>query len=88
MFTSHCVSRKGGTEGGGQGEVGGVNHRLTCTQWLLGLALKGPWLGPGGPPPVLTAWTGLQNTTLTCWGLIFGKEGCLGFEWVYDNQEC
>ena len=27
----------------------------------LGLALKGPWLVPGGPPPALTAWTGLEK---------------------------
>ena len=33
--------------------------------WLLGLALKRPWLAPGGPPHALTAWTGLENTTLT-----------------------
>ena len=25
----------------GQGEVGGVIHRVTCTWWLLGSALKG-----------------------------------------------
>ena len=33
----------------GQGEVGGVTCRVTCTWWLLGLAVKAPWLGPGGP---------------------------------------
>ena len=32
----------------GQGEVGGVTRRVTCTWWLLGLAVKVPWLGPGG----------------------------------------
>ena len=31
----------------GQGEVGGVTHKVTCTWWLLGLAVKAPWLGPG-----------------------------------------
>ena len=61
-----CVSRKGGTGGGGRGhpqgdmhmvaarlscqsamvgEVGGVTRRVTCTWWLLGLAVKVPWLG-------------------------------------------
>ena len=30
-----------------------VTHRVTCTWWLPGLALKGPWLGPGAPPPDL-----------------------------------
>ena len=49
----------------GQGEVHGVTHRVTCRWWLLGLAMKKSWLGLGGPPLVLSAWTGLQNTTLT-----------------------
>ena len=49
----------------GQGEVGGVTDRVLCTWWLLGLALKRPWLAPGGPSHGLTAWTGLENTTLT-----------------------
>ena len=39
--------------------------RVLCTWWLLGLALKRPWLVPGGQPNALTAWTGLENTTLT-----------------------
>ena len=39
----------------GQGEVGWVTHRLLCTWWLLGLAMKGPWLGPGGPILTLAA---------------------------------
>ena len=30
----------------GQGEVGGVICRVLCTWWLLGLALKRPWLVP------------------------------------------
>ena len=32
----------------GQGEVGGVTCSVTCTRWLLGLAVKAPWLGLGG----------------------------------------
>ena len=48
----------------GQGEVGGVTRRVTCTWWLLGLAVKAPWLGPGGPILALAAWTGLENATL------------------------
>ena len=43
-----CVSRKGGTGGGGW-----VIRRVACTWWLLDLAVKVPWLGPGGPIP---AW--------------------------------
>ena len=65
----------GGTGGGGwnrgrwmgQGEVemGGVTHRVTCTWWLLGLAVKVPWFGPCGPILALDAWTGIENATLT-----------------------
>ena len=68
-----------------QEEVGGVTHRVICTWWLLGLVVNVPWLGPGGPIPALAAWTGLGNTTLT--RLISGREGCLGYEQVYDNRE-
>ena len=43
--------------------------RVLYTWWLLyiGLALKRPWLVPGGPPHAMpdSAWTGLENTTLT-----------------------
>ena len=42
-----------------------LTSRVLCTWWLLGLALKRPWLVPGGPPHALTAWTGLENTALT-----------------------
>ena len=40
LCAQFCVSRKGGT-----GDVGGVTHRVTCTWWWLGLAVKAPWLG-------------------------------------------
>ena len=33
--------------------------------WLLGLAVKAPWLGPGGPTLAMAAWTDLENDTLT-----------------------
>ena len=45
----------------GQGEVGGVTGRVLCTWWLLGLALKRPWLVPGGPPHALTAMDRLRK---------------------------
>ena len=61
-------------------------ERVTSTWCLLGLAMKESWLGPGGPTLTLTTWKGLQITTLTLWGLIFGKE--VGSERVYDNREC
>ena len=33
----------------GQGEVGGVTRRVTCTYWLLWLSVEMPWLALGGP---------------------------------------
>ena len=58
--------------------VGGVIRRVLCTWWLLGLALKRPWLVPGGPPHAPTAWTGLENTTLTLQRAGFWQERLLG----------
>ena len=63
--TAHCAEKivsarlragSASAERVGQGEVGGVTGRVLCTWWLLGLALKRPWLVPGGPPHALTAW--------------------------------
>ena len=54
------TSRKGGTEGGGLG-----HRRVTCTWWLLGLAVEAPWLRQGGQILALAAWTGMENTALT-----------------------
>ena len=51
------------------------NPLLLCTPmvlytwWLLGLAVKRPWLGPGGASLTLIAWTSLENTTLTLLGV-------------------
>ena len=39
----------------GQREVGGVTCKVTCTWWLLGLTIKAPWLGLGGPILALAA---------------------------------
>ena len=50
-----------GSERVGQGVVGRVTRRVTCTWWLLGLAVKAPWLGPGGPILALAALTGLKK---------------------------
>ena len=69
----------------GQGKVGGVTCRLLCTWWLLGLAVKGAWLGPGGPILTLTARTGLETLLIPFRGLVSGKEGCLGSEQECDN---
>ena len=54
---------------GGKQKVGEVIRRVTCTWWLLGLALKEALLGMGGPPPALTAWTGCMTAdmlTIAC----------------------
>ena len=40
----------------GQGEVGGVTHRVTCTWWLLWLSVEMPWL----------ALAGWSNSCLVC----------------------
>ena len=72
----------------GQGEVGWVACRVTCIWWLLGLAVKAPWLKPCGPILALAAWTGSENTTLKLQGFISGREGSLDTERVYDNQKC
>ena len=78
--TAHCVEKivSVPAERVGQGEVGGVICRVLCTLWLLGLALKRPWLALGGPPPALTGWTGLENTTLTLQRAGFWQERLLG----------
>ena len=85
--TAHCAEKivsvrlragSASAERVGQGEVGGVTGRVPCTWWLLGLALKRPWLVPGGPPHALTAWTGLENTTLTLQRAGFLQERLLG----------
>ena len=39
----------------GQVEMGGITRRVLCTRQLLGLAVKGPWLAPGGPIRTLAA---------------------------------
>ena len=54
LVTSHCALHR-------KDSLRVLVCRVTCTWWLLGLALKRPWLVPGGPPPALTAWTGLKH---------------------------
>ena len=61
-------------ERGGQREVGGVTCRVTCTWWLLGLAVKVPW----GAFLALAAWTGLENATLTLYRIHFWQGRLLG----------
>ena len=72
IFTAHSCKKKRS-----------LYCRVTCTRWLLGLAVKAPWLGPGGPILALAARTSLENSP--CKRFISGREGCLGPERVYDN---
>ena len=65
IFSAHAAHASASAERVGQGEVGGVTRRVTCTWWLLGLAVKAPWLGPGGSILAPAARTGLENVTLT-----------------------
>ena len=55
----------------------GVENKLwlKTSWWLLGLAVKESWLGLGGPPLALSAWTGLETLLSPCRGLVSGKEG-------------
>ena len=85
--TAHCAEKivsarlragSASAERVGQGEVGGVTGRVLCTWWLLGLALKRPWLVHGGQPHTLTDWTDLENTTLTLQRAGFWQERLLG----------
>ena len=111
--TAHCAEKivsarlragSASAERVGQGEVGGVTGRVLCKWWLLGLALKRPWLALGGPPHALTAWTGLENTILTSQraGILQERQGAvhmvaarLGFEkaiistrWATPRPDC
>ena len=74
--TAHCGSVR--AERVGQGEVGGVTRRVTCTWWWLGLAVKAPWLGPGEPTLALAAWQAYKTLLSPCRELISGREGLLG----------
>ena len=74
LVSRFCISRMGRT-----GEVGGVTRRVFCTWWLLGLAVKVPWLGPSEPILALAAWTDVESATVTT--------GNLGSGRVLDNRE-
>ena len=67
-----CVSRKGGTGGGGcghpQSDMYMVAASLGCNS------------GPGGPILALTAWTCLETLISLC--------SFLGSEQVFDKREC
>ena len=69
----------------GQGKVAGVTRRVTSTWWLLGLAVKAPWLGLGGP---IFTWIGLKTLLSPCRGFISGRQDCFGSERVFDHWEC
>ena len=69
-----------------------LRHCVTCTRWLLGLALKGPWLGLGVPPPTLITQTGLENTRKAAWALTVnyydsGDYCMLINEWAWSKSQ-
>ena len=74
----HWCAGSASPERVGQGDGGGVTRRVLCTWQLLGLAVKEPWLGPGGPILALAAHKGLENATLTIWGVHFWQGSLLG----------
>ena len=73
------ISRKGGTEGGGwghpQGDVHVVDSRLGCEKVMVGTG----WAT--SHPECMDKLT--KHYSVLVGGLISGKEGCLGSEWVY-----
>ena len=73
-----CISAS--AEKVGQGAVGGVTHRVTCTWWLLGFKA---WLS------MCHGWDKVGRFTLLspCRGFILGREGYLVSEPVFDNPE-
>ena len=76
MISAHWRTGSASAERVGQGEVG-----VSPAGYMVAARL-----GTKGSPLVLTAWKGLENTTLTLQGVGFGKEGCLGSEQVYGNR--
>ena len=60
-------------QGGGWGHPQGDMHMVAAT-----LGCEGPWLGLGGPPPTLTVWAGLKNTTFTLQSIGFLQGRLLG----------
>ena len=69
----------------GQGEVD-RSQRVTFTWWLLGLSLKRQWLVPGGPPPTLTAWTGLETLCSPCRGWFLARKATLALNRCMVND--
>ena len=88
ITSCYIILRTAPAERVGQGEVGGVIHRVTCTRWLLGLAVKcHGWDHVGQLLPWLHGQA-LKTLLSSCRGFISGREGCLGPERVYANREC
>ena len=71
------------TERVGQGEVGGVTGRMTCTWWLLWLA--DPWLAHG-PVLALVAQISLKNANLR--SFISDSKDNFWLRMVFAGQEC
>ena len=74
-----CVSRKGGTEGGGWDHLQGAVHVAA-----LPLAVEGLWLVPGRSTLALAA--GLENATLTLKGVYLIAWEMGGQTWTFVEQ--
>ena len=68
----------------GQEKVGGATRRVLSSWPLLGLAVKGPWMAPGGTTLTLGCMNWLRKH-YSCRGFISGKKGCLGSERVFAS---
>ena len=73
-----CVSKKGGTGGGGCCHLQGDMHMVAV---VAGCQRAMVWAGWANSHPGCMDRTQLSP----CRGFISGKEGCLGSEQVYDN---
>ena len=83
-YTAHCAEKiyvvsvhlRPGSVSSERVEMGGVTHRVTCTWWLLGLAVKASWLRPGCMDKLRKCYDHLVG------GFISGR----GFEQVLENN--
>ena len=89
LVTSHCallarwfcISRKGGTGGGGLSHCQGAVHMVAAR-----LGFQKAMVGTGRATPRPDCMDRLKKTLLSpCEGLVSGKKGCLVSEWVYGN---
>ena len=75
-----CVTRKGGTGGGAWGHPQGAVHMVAAR-----LGFEKAMVGTGRATPRPDCIDRLIKLLSPCRGLVSGKKGCLGSEWVYGN---